>query len=310
MPKVYVEKSILIKSSIEEICATLCNFSLWGAWSPWLIMEPEATVEVSADQHYYSWDGKRVGVGNMQLLTQNITAHAAEITYALNFVSPFKSYADVAFQLHPDKDAIKVTWIMKTSLPFFLFWMKKSTAAMIGMDYERGLRMLKEVVETGDVKSTLSFLGESSFPKTRYIGIESYCDIDQLPNKMATDFDSLMNFVNQHQGMQNADPFSIYHKWDMIKQRVHYTAAVPVTESAELTNSEFMLGEIPQTSVYTLQHAGPYEHIGNAWATLYNMHYKKEIKCAKGIPPFEVYRNSPIDTAPENLITEIKFPLA
>ena len=36
--------------------------------------------------------------------------------------------------------APELTWTMDSSLPFFLFWMKKSMEGFIGMDYDPGLK--------------------------------------------------------------------------------------------------------------------------------------------------------------------------
>lgn len=36
---------------------------------------------------------------------------------------------------------------MEGTLPIFLFFMKKKNSTMVGSDYERGLAMLKEVLE-------------------------------------------------------------------------------------------------------------------------------------------------------------------
>ena len=36
---------------------------------------------------------------------------------------------------------------MEGTLPIFLFFMKKKMSAMVGSDYERGLAMLKELLE-------------------------------------------------------------------------------------------------------------------------------------------------------------------
>jgi hypothetical protein len=48
---------------------------------------------------------------------------------------------------------------MDSKQPFFQFFLKGMMTSLIGMDYERGLRMLKDYVETGSVPSTLEFPG-------------------------------------------------------------------------------------------------------------------------------------------------------
>jgi len=50
-----------------------------------------------------------------------------------------------------DGDQTKVTWTMNGCVPIFLFFMIGMMKAWIGMDYERGLMMLKELAEKGKV---------------------------------------------------------------------------------------------------------------------------------------------------------------
>ena len=44
--------------------------------------------------------------------------------------------------------------LILASAAFFLFWMRRQMELFIGMDYERGLKMLKEWIETGQILST------------------------------------------------------------------------------------------------------------------------------------------------------------
>jgi len=53
------------------------------------------------------------------------------------------------------KAETRVTWSMQSSLPFFLFFMRKSFENFVGMDYDRGLRMLKEQLESGKISSRI-----------------------------------------------------------------------------------------------------------------------------------------------------------
>lgn len=306
MPAVHVTKSIIIHAPLEDIRTTLTDFHQWRAWSPWLIMEPEATLTVAQDNRSYSWEGKRVGSGNMHLLTDTPNGR---IDYKLNFIAPWKSTADVQFLLEPSGDGVKVSWVMDSTLPFFMFWMKKMMIAYIGMDYERGLRMLKEIVEDKEIQSSLDFKGASQLPATTYIGVKTSCLQDDMSSSMESAFKSLEVFLADSPGLACGDPFSIYHKWGMVKGDVTYTSAIPVKAVPAHLPSHFVKGEMPAIDVYTIRHVGSYEHLGNAWSTLYNMQRSKEIKCAKGIHPFEVYRNDPAQVERKSLITDVNFPL-
>ncbi len=308
MPKLNIEKSTLINAPINDIYETLSNFHKWQAWSPWLLMEVNADVNVDEDGKHYRWEGNRVGAGNMTVLSESDEGSAKVIKYALNFLKPWKSYADVSFVLSPTENGTKVSWTMDSSLPFFLFWMKKPTEAFVGMDYQRGLNMLKEQIEDGSIKSSLSFVGETNFPETSYVGIKTTCDVEDISTCMARDFTKLKDFLKEAEDNSVGHGLSIYHKWDIVKGKAEYTAAIAVSKTPSNLPNDIVYSTIPHTSVYQITHTGDYKHLGNAWTTLYTMERNKEIKCNKAMHPFEIYENSPDEVSAGSLITHVCFP--
>lgn len=306
MPKFSVLRSITIQAPIDNIYKVLNNFNHWGAWSPWLIMEPEAKVQISGDGKSYQWFGKRVGEGKMKVLSEQKNN---KIDYSLNFIKPWKSKADVSFILTEKEGAVEVSWAMHSQLPFFLFWMKKMLIAFLSMDYDRGLTMLKDLLEQGEVPSKLVFKGVSDNPATDYIGIKTQCSLSAIGDCMERDFSQLQEYIQAQPDTPNTQPFSIYHKWDIVRKTVDYTAAFPLTSIPQSVPTGFILDQVPATKIYTIRHIGPYEHIGNAWSTLYNMQQNKELKCHKKFHPFEVYVNDPANTDKNDLITDVSFPI-
>lgn len=190
-----------------------------------------------------------------------------------------------------------------------MFWMKNMMKSFIGMDYERGLNLLKDYVEDGEVHSQLNFLGESQYAGCNYIGIERKCSIAESPKFMEADFTKLMTYSHNTEGFRPHEAFCTYHKWDVVKGRAHYTAGVPYNQLPADVPSEFLKGKVPACKVHTVEHVGPYQHLGNAWSALISMQRNKEIKPLKKVHPFETYGNSPKDTAPNDLISRIHFPV-
>lgn len=304
MPKMNISRSIEIMAPADKIHNTLNNFNHWAHWSPWLICEPDAKVTVAEDNKFQEWEGVRIGSGNMKVIKEE---ENKSIDYELTFLKPWKSNAKTRFEFTHEGDSIKVVWSMDSSLPWFMFWMKNMMQAFIGMDYERGLNMLKEYVEEGVIKSKLDFKGQSSYPGCKYIGIKTNCSVNEIGELMRADFEKIRLYANNDKENLEGTPFSIYHKWDVVKKRVSYTAGVPVKSHPDDLPDGMITGEIPSTEVYTLRHTGPYLHLGNTWSTLYAMHRAKEFKSKKGIHPFEIYGNVPGEVPDEELITDIHF---
>ena len=306
MPAMNVNRSVVIDASPEKIFPFLNDFNHWPSWSPWLIMEPGVKVTVSDDTKYYEWGGDRVGSGNMTVLTED---ENKSINYDLTFLKPWKSTAKVGFILSPEGNSTKVTWTMDSSLPFFMFWMKKSMEAYVGMDYVRGLMMLKDLVEKGEVHSKLEFSGENDFKGTKYIGIKTSCSIKDVGDQMKADFGKIHDYVHGHQDIITGNAYSIYHEWDMVKQKTTYTGCMGVNSIPDNLPDGFISGEIPATKTYTLRHIGSYPHLGNAWSTLYTMQRGKEFKLKKGIHPFEHYVSNPMETDEKDLVTDVYFAI-
>src|SRR5688572_14360484 len=172
MPAFHVEKSIEINVSPDTVYLSISDFANWRHWSPWLILEPESKVEVKSGGKEYSWEGKRTGSGEMKVLKEN---PPMRMDMVITFLKPWKSTSSVWFELKPAGRGTHLTWCMDGSLPFFLFFMKKIMTAYIGMDFSRGLGMLKDYLETGNVPSKLTFKGITPYAGCTYVGIRTSC---------------------------------------------------------------------------------------------------------------------------------------
>lgn len=304
MPAFHVEKSVDIKSPPDVVYAFLSDFNNWPAWSPWLIIEPDAKVKVSAGGKQYTWEGKRTGSGEMKIQNEN---PPLRLDMLVTFFKPWKSTSAVWFELKPTTTGTLVSWCMDSSLPFFFFFMKKIMMAYIGMDYKRGLAMLKDQLETGSVPSALTFQGITNFSGCSYVGFRTSCSIDTMGERMKQDFDKLLNWIKDTD-LANNIPFSIYHKWDVVKNEVTYTSAFQVKSVPSTIPEGAITGSVPAVKVNSVIHTGSYKHLGNAWSAQYSMQQAKMFKWKKGVDPFEIYLTTFGSTAENEQVTEIQFP--
>ena len=107
--------------------------------------------KVDASGHYYAWESPILGAGEMHLLHQE----NHEFICSLEFFKPWRSKAQVCFYLNPLHNGTLVVWTMKTNVPLYLFWMKRQIKLGVELDYERGLQLLKSLIETGTTESKL-----------------------------------------------------------------------------------------------------------------------------------------------------------
>ena len=188
-----------------------------------------------------------------------------------------------------------------------MFWMKPMMEGMIGMDYERGLRMLRELVETGTVLSKLEVGGVEATPAMRVLGKSATCAFADIKTAMADVFTMAQSYSAACNISMDGAMISVYHKADMKCQQFEFTGGYVVdgpTESVgELTECR-----LPAGKALRVRHIGSYANLGNAWSGIYQYARCKKLKVAKR-DSFEIYRNDPETTPEAELVTDVYLPL-
>ncbi len=309
MPTMNVSREIEIQSPIEEVIPLIRRFEHWPSWSPWLCQEREAEVLYNGEQGEvgsgYSWNGSRIGAGSMSLLSAN----ASSLRCDLNFLKPFKSHAEVGFELKSlgDKNC-SVSWSMESKLPFFLFFMRQSFERFIGLDYERGLSMLKELAENGEVVSRISIEPLSELHETDYIGVSGRCKLADLGPAMQEHFPKLGAALAESSLTQNGPVFCHYRVMDPIRDHWEFTTAMPVSGDGEVSGVERGTRAAIARCAH-IRHTGKYIHLGNAWATAFGWIRAEKHRQLKKHGGFEVYLDDPAQTPASELRTDIYVPL-
>ena len=308
MSSYHVQRSIVIDIPLLTLRNSLKNFKDWPKWSPWLVMEPDATLTYTAEQGEvgdgYAWSGVLVGAGSVELLEVKDEALKMQIA----FVEPHKSSAEMKFCLEEVSAGTKVTWSVEGHLPFFMFWMSGKMQTFIGMDYERGLLMLKEYMETGDVVSYVHIEGVLPMKVQNYIGIPNHSSINNVGEVMKKDFEKLYDFMKKHDLNPDRIPFTIYNTFNIFQGETEYVACIPINEEIEIDDS-WVRGSLDIGEALKTMHKGRYQHLGNGWMTAMSFARLKNMKVLKSPVGYEFYPNNPYETPEEELVTEIFIPL-
>lgn len=184
-----VDREITVEKPLSEVFNFVADFKNWPKWSPWLCQEPDCPIDIEATPatigHKQTWNGKNIGSGHM---TISEIQPSQSIKYDLYFLKPWKSHSKVAFEFSEDQEGCRVRWTMNGSVPVFLFFMKKMMQSFVGMDYERGLSMLKEFLETGDVPTKVVVKGLVEQEGFSYIGKRRQCSIREVGPAMQKRF--------------------------------------------------------------------------------------------------------------------------
>ena len=147
-----VERKTLIAAPPEVVFGEVNDLQRWREWSPWDALDPQMKVTYTGPSAGVgatrSWSGnKAVGEGSMRITESRLPE---KIGMRLEFVMPWgKSINPVEFNFKPEGAGTQVSWAMSGTNDFMLKAMSAfgDMDAMIGNDFDKGLRSLKAVSE-------------------------------------------------------------------------------------------------------------------------------------------------------------------
>jgi effector-binding domain-containing protein len=309
MPRYHVQRSIQINAPSARVFDAIADYRTWTTWSPWLCAEPGAKVNVSANPSsvgsIYSWQGEIVGQGEIE---HRRLQPGRLVEDELRFIKPFRSRSEAAFEMAPDGEGTRLTWHMRGSLPWFLFWMRPQMEIFIGMDFERGLKMLKEWIETGQILSKTTIRGVNSVGPMQIAGVRKTCTLRDIGPSMDAAFAEARQKLPAHNLPADGEPVSVYHKFDMKTQSFDYTSGFSLPKGSHSVPTELSSWSIPAMQALCVEHTGSYNHLGNAWSAAHQVARCKKLKQGK-VGMFEIYKNDPNQVSPADLRTEIFLPL-
>ncbi len=91
-------------------------------------------------------------------------------------------------------------------------------------------------------------------------------------------------------------------------ERLRYDACLPVDRLLE-PEGAIALQQIAGGDYAVTQHVGPYQQCSQTYARLFGEWLPQSGREVRSAPSLEFYRNSPLNTPPEKLITDIYIPL-
>ena len=310
MPKYQIEKSIVIQSDPQHVFEVVSDYKTWTTWSPWLIAEPTAKVTVTEDSasvgSRYAWQGDITGQGELE---HKQLKPAALVEDELRFIKAFKTVCKTSFHLNREGSGTRLIWKMDGSMPWFLFWMVPMMKTFIGMDFQRGLNMLKDLIEIGNVPAKTIVHGTQNVGPIRMAGIVSSCRVDDVGSSMDQAFEQASIEFRKAALPIDHGMISVYTKFRMNEGIFEYISGFIISENSTIPDSSRLkTWTLPACSAFRVEQIGPYRHLGNGWSVANQIcRYKKMKQQRTGT--FEIYRNVPGDVPDHELKTDIYLPL-
>jgi len=126
----------------------------------------------------------------------------------------------------------------------------------------------------------------------------------KLKEELGKAFGEVAMLLGRQGGGPAGNPFAVYHNMDMndLDVEIGFPVARPVRAEGRMKPSA-----LPSGRTAMAMHKGPYEKFESTYGALTAFMQKSKVQPVGMC--YEIYLNDPASTKPEELLTEIYFPL-
>lgn len=316
-----VKRSKLIKAPVSAIFNNINDYKNWKSWGPWHDDDPtivesysEQTVGVGGA---YSWTSQE-GAGNMNTV-------ALEDNKSIEQKIQFSDYepSDIYWDFEETEDGTNVTWGMKADeIPFMFKFgaaMSGGMDKMLGPMLEKGLENISNVMPEymknnppAPPKATFT-LGSVLSQKQgaqQFIGYKQVSNIDhEAMTKLYMEFMPKAGMHAATQKLEDTDytPAAVFTKFDEEKGEAEFYIGLVVRKDVALAEGMEKL-TLPKGENVMITKYGPYG-TGDKEAHMAIDKFLKENGMEQNGAIWELYVNDPGTVKPEEIETEIHYPI-
>lgn len=142
-------------------------------------------------------------------------------------------------------------------------------------------------------------------PAQQVLSIRTHTSIQELPQTLGKAYGAIEQYLGEIGEIPGGAPFVAYYNMDM--QNLDIEAGFPVLKQL-VGRGEIQSSVIPGGEKATCIYTGPYNEIASAYEELSAWITRQGYR-ASGVA-YEFYLNDPAETPPQELQTQILFPLA
>lgn len=271
------ERSIILYASPEKVYPYLSSLAAMDAWSPWNALDPAMKKSYEGQDGTVGaiqrWEGNdQVGKGEMRL---DSLAPGELVKLELKFFEPWTSTSDVLLELREDSLGSKVTWAMEGRNDFMRKVMGNfvNMDAMIGTDFERGLALLKELVEA-ELAQEQKELAARTFgnyvveradrPSSLFVGKRAKVKFKDLGTFITSASpavsDAMANARLEAAGVAS----NVYFMWDDRTSTTELLVGFAVVGPEDLKLEGMDVLTVPEGAILWVEHVGDIARIGEA----------------------------------------------
>ncbi|WP_229070334.1 MerR family transcriptional regulator [Actinoplanes sp. DH11] len=173
-------------------------------------------------------------------------------------------------------------------------------------EQERMLRFLERLIERGAVMPYEVTV--KTVPPQFVAALTVPTSLSRIGSDLGQGFGTLVSAIGVAGAQPAGAPFVVYH--DIIDEKTdgRIEICIPVPPGLSLPPGPSVTREVPGGLVAYVVHRGPYSEISPAYHVVTGW-MEQQGRSGAGAPR-EVYLNDPQTAAPDELLTEVQFPLA
>ncbi|RKE90826.1 SRPBCC family protein [Ichthyenterobacterium magnum] len=313
-------RSRVIKAPVSDLFNKVNDYKEWPSFSPWIEHEPDAKLTYSENTSgvnaSYGWNGEILGEGNMQ--TTGIEKDKS-IAQRITFIKPFESESDINWTFETTNDGTKVTWSMKGKQDFMTKMYTTFSGSIednTGPDFDRGLFKLDSIVSS-EIKTKMTAqnnfrigdISQVNLPTQNFIGYYQKTKINHdAMTKLFMEFMPKAGmYAMQHLKYGEFTPASVFTSWDEEKGEAEFYIGLVLKK--DLAPADGMSAiSLPEGNTLTVSKYGNYGN-GDEKAHMALDAYIKEKGLERKEMIWELYVNDPTQVKPEDIQTDIYYPV-
>lgn len=305
----YMERSVLVEASAEQVYLELISHRNFNQWSPWAMKDAETHYEYKGPalgvgaKITWSSSHQDIGKGSMEIID---TIENQQVTCIMTFEG-YEGTPTSSFVLKPQGAGTQLTWTYhETNISGLNKIFMLGIDGFLGSDYEIGLDNLKKRIESAPAFTyPFSIRHIQGFT---YVGIKDSTvnDPTLISTKMAKNYGELIAFVGVRGIETTGNPVVFYSSYNT--NELSFTCALPVLGPVDPEETNIITGQSYEGPAIKTSYTGGYEDMQKIYKEVrkFAEYYRYTITGN----PWEEYANDPeneIDTSQLN--TFIYYPL-
>lgn len=302
--KLSVERSIKINAPTSLVFDLVNTPRHWELWDPWVKYDTNQvrtyTDIKSSDSSGYQWKSELQSVGSGSL---RITSSIADSMIKLRAVFDGQGDANFLFQFNKNDKATDVSWRIEIPMEFLFRLVGLMLRGSLEQQITEGLDKLKSTAENNEANKMISFV--ELMPMQIVFINDSTSDMTRVPELLGKAYVELKSAIIKSGAVINGAPMAITNRFDSAFW--NFDAAFQIEKQIN-PKGRVRFGVIDGGLFVKARHIGPY----SSSIEVYNEVFKfiKTHKLIINGRSWESYINSPNEVKPDELITEIYFPVS